>query len=67
MVGLARLGAVPMGGMGNSPTGEYMHHVRSALYGGVYSHEPHAAQFDGTGANVGDILSACSPPVVKAA
>jgi hypothetical protein len=41
----ARLGAVPMGGAGNSPM-EYMHHVRAAIYGGVYSHEPHAAYFN---------------------
>jgi hypothetical protein len=57
----ARLGAVPMGGMGNSPTGEYMHHVRAAIYGGVYSHEPHSAYFHPSGANAlhiaGDVLS----------
>jgi hypothetical protein len=53
----ARLGAVPMGGAGNDPTSAYHYHVRAALYGGVYSHEPHAAYFDPSGANVGDIFS----------
>lgn len=40
----ARLGIAPMGGAGNSPQ-EYVHHVRAAGYGGVYSHEPHSAYF----------------------
>jgi hypothetical protein len=53
----ARLGAVPMGGMGNSPTGEYMHHVRAAIYGGVYSHEPHSASFRNSLHIAGDVLS----------
>lgn len=57
----ARLGAVPMGGVGNSPTSEYMHHVRAAIYGGVYSHEPHSAYFHPSGANAmhiaDDVLS----------
>jgi len=57
----ARLGAAPMGGVGNSPTAEYMHHVRAAIYGGVYSHEPHSAYFHPAGANAlhiaGDVFS----------
>ena len=57
----ARLGAVPMGGVGNAPTGEYMHHVRAAIYRGVYSHEPHSAYFHPSGANAmhiaGDVFS----------
>jgi hypothetical protein len=57
----ARLGAVPMGGAGNDPTSQYHYHVRAALYGGVYSHEPHSAYFHPAGRNAmhiaGDVFS----------